>query len=363
MHLTYHPQTDLLLPSFDQKTIDEISRLNGFLALNSVKTDLKFEQESESGLVFLKNKNPKEAHNSEGIMLLLPGKKLALDLKDPIVAEDPSIVQSVKNAGYSVFKSKYKSGINFPSSKEYDLGFNGLISEDLLFFSEEVHRIMRTRKSAKKFDERMYRIIQELTDGIERISGVENSKINYQFVTYSLHLKQIGSDYLDQREEIERGIMKVFSVKASDAISNRLEEILGKIPLSKAVGLRSIVSVNEKNYHIPMIDLAEGIDREARVPTTDGRRDVPIMDRFKERLREMNFNPGMLVDSGKSFHYYGFNFLQNKEWADFMSESEKLFPFVDEGFLKIQKKSGSAVLRLSPAKIKPYQPTFYKIVD
>lgn len=295
---------------------------------------------------------------SRNMALILPEKLLALDLRDPLFIKNKNLKKILRGAGYRVLKDPHLPRLD---SKEYKESLpylhSGCIHEETFHPSiiqnmdYEVHELMRKRKSIKPFDRRMYEIIAHVTKGIVDFSSISLRDLTYQFITYDLKMKKIGQDYMNQEEEIAIGKMRVFNVPASDAVEGKLEKILGRVSPSCAIGLRSIVFAAGEKKQIPQIDFYEGI-----LLPKKGKEEL------EHGIKKIFNYPGLLVNSGKSAHYYGFKLLNDEEWNTFIHQLET-FPLADQGFVKIQFESGSTLLRLTPCHVKMYQPCVYKMIE
>ncbi len=87
----------------------------------------------------------------------------------------------------------------------------------------------------------------------------------------------------------------------------------------EALALCSVCKDTSSNtLHIPMMDFRIESGKD------DGQPNL-----LKEALKKLGQTNGVLLDSGKSYHYYGFQLLAEHEWRRFMAISLLLEPLVD----------------------------------
>ncbi len=106
----------------------------------------------------------------------------------------------------------------------------------------------------------------------------------------------------------------------------------------------------------------------SRVPLAGGgSRHIPMMDfmcapsatnlEVLPRLfREIGQERGYLLESGRSYHYYGVELLTEEEWRVFLGKCLLMFGYVDDRYIGHQLVDGHCVLRLSSGKLKPSVP-------
>jgi len=126
-------------------------------------------------------------------------------------------------------------------------------------------------------------------------------------------------------------------------LENKLEELCKDLPLTRAIGLASKVKIEDEEKHIPMIDF--GCDYRHL--------NAALNSNFNGKIKM----PGMIVASGNSFHFYGFELLNQNKWVEFM-ELIKNIPEVDKNWPDLQLKQGFSMLRITPSRRKLTQPCF-----
>ena len=66
---------------------------------------------------------------------------------------------------------------------------------------------------------------------------------------------------------------------------------------------------------------------------------------------------GFLLESGRSYHYYGLQLLADEEWPAFLGRCLLMSGFADDRYIGHQLVDGHCVLRLSPGVAKTQAPT------
>ena len=74
-------------------------------------------------------------------------------------------------------------------------------------------------------------------------------------------------------------------------------------------------------------------------------------------LGDLHQGRGCLLDSGRSYHYYGFRLLSGTEWQIFMGKCLLMSSLVDDRYIGHQLVDGYCVLRLSSGNLKSCVPT------
>lgn len=117
----------------------------------------------------------------------------------------------------------------------------------------------------------------------------------------------------------------------------------------KALAIYSECRDNYGNcYHVPMLDL--------HINSGHGRRALDLIIESLIRIGEFE---GAILESGKSFHYYGLRLMSEKQWRRFMSACLLLGPLADVRYIGHRLLAGKAALRLNKA---PHKETEPKIV-
>jgi hypothetical protein len=100
----------------------------------------------------------------------------------------------------------------------------------------------------------------------------------------------------------------------------------------------------------------------------DGRvRHIPMMDfrcepseaslrLVSSSMRRLGQSRGVVLESGRSYHFYGFELMTESEWLEFMYRSLLLTPFTDPRYIGHRLLGGTARLRVTSSQGKPVTP-------
>ena len=106
------------------------------------------------------------------------------------------------------------------------------------------------------------------------------------------------------------------------------------MPDREMVALTSqVVTTEGKMLHLPMLDF--------RLPSA-----IDTLPVALDVLTALGA-PGLLVDSGRSYHYYGNQLMTFSELARFLGRAQLLSPLVDQRWVGHQLVSGKCALRVS----------------
>lgn len=108
-------------------------------------------------------------------------------------------------------------------------------------------------------------------------------------------------------------------------------------------------SLSAREYmHIPMMDFR-------CEPSNQNRQFVVTA------MRKIGQKAGVVLESGRSYHYYGFDLLTEDEWRKFMYRSLLLTPFIDSRYIGHRLLSGMARLRITSCRAKSVTP--FKVAE
>jgi hypothetical protein len=164
-------------------------------------------------------------------------------------------------------------------------------------------------------------------------------------------LDDAGIDFLIQGLQQDQGERAKISLSRCDVSVKNLKQIVDNLPASKLLGLQSNVAI------------AGG-----------GQAQIPMMDfmcspsaRNKERLtcllQSLCMGRGFLLESGRSYHYYGMHLLTEREWRVFLGKCLLMTGCVDERYVGHQLVNEYCVLRLSSGKLKNLAPIVVAEID
>lgn len=80
-------------------------------------------------------------------------------------------------------------------------------------------------------------------------------------------------------------------------------------------------------------------------------------------LKKIAPGGGALVDSGRSFHFYGFRDMTKSQWREFMYRALLLAPLTDARYVAHRLIDGYAALRITSSPLKPTIPTIAAYVE
>ena len=124
-------------------------------------------------------------------------------------------------------------------------------------------------------------------------------------------------------------------LKRADVTSEKLRELIAKaLTRDKALVLCSKVETSEDEIlHIPMLDFECVVSPKNLSKIRD----------FLTELRET----GMILESGRSYHYYSFNLVSPNKWEKFMYRTLLFTGFIDTRHIGHRLLSREARLRLA----------------
>lgn len=143
-----------------------------------------------------------------------------------------------------------------------------------------------------------------------------------------------------------------YSIKvlASEVSVRRIEEIVLALPEGFALAFSSKVRLNDGTMaHIPLLDF--------RCPPSRNNLDV-----VKTALEALGQESGMVVDSGRSYHFYGFHLLSPDAWTQFLAMSILFAPIVDVRYVAHRLADGACRLRIGTGPHKPTVPFVTEIL-
>ncbi len=115
--------------------------------------------------------------------------------------------------------------------------------------------------------------------------------------------------------------------------------------LSKAISKRNEI------FHVPMMDFAEG---SSPMPAHN-------LARVADFLKEAGYNNGVVLFSGRSFHYYGNCLMNEREWRNFLGDC-LLSGLAGPRYVGHREKDGYGVLRISACSLRPHIPKVVSVL-
>lgn len=144
-----------------------------------------------------------------------------------------------------------------------------------------------------------------------------------------------------QQDRGERALTRLSRNEISD---EKIRQSVENLPEHKLLGIHSnVVLARGGEGHIPMMDFM-------CPPSPENR------DRVTRLLASLHLGKGYLLESGESYHYYGFKIL-SEGWRIFLGKCLLMSGYSDDRYIGHQLVNGYCVLRLSSARIKNRIPT------
>lgn len=134
------------------------------------------------------------------------------------------------------------------------------------------------------------------------------------------------------------------TISREEASEENLRDIAQNLGENRLLGVCSKVTLaGGKSAHIPMMDFMCDIST----------RNLDMLARLIEDLRQ---GQGYLLESGRSYHYYGSRLLTEEEWRAFLGKCLLMSGFSDDRYIGHQLVDGHCVLRLSSGKSRSHVP-------
>jgi hypothetical protein len=136
-----------------------------------------------------------------------------------------------------------------------------------------------------------------------------------------------------------------FSLNAADAGARGLDGPRQNLAPDMVIGITSrVVTEDGLIRHLPLMDM--------KVPPGPG-----MAEAVRDIAHAMGLDHGAVVESGRSYHLYGFQLIDPAEWVSFTARALLAQPFVDTRYVAHRLLAGRAVLRLTTSALKPVEPT------
>ena len=126
-----------------------------------------------------------------------------------------------------------------------------------------------------------------------------------------------------------------------------LQEIISLLKRNSVLAVISKVRVGKKNFHIPMMDFQD----EALI------NNLPKIERFLRVIGQQ----GVILFSGRGYHFYGFRLMEERVWRNFMGDCG-LSGLADSRYIFHRLKDDCGTLRLSAYPLRPKTPTVVSVL-
>ncbi len=135
-----------------------------------------------------------------------------------------------------------------------------------------------------------------------------------------------------------------FELHVNELTEDFLLQRIRSLPEDSALGLSSVCKLKDgSKAHLPLLDFRH---------STGGGNDALVV----KAVRAIGFERGFVVESGRSYHFYGLSTLDQDEWVSFLGRSLLLAPIIDVRYIAHRLIAGRCVVRISTSKLKPKMP-------
>jgi hypothetical protein len=152
------------------------------------------------------------------------------------------------------------------------------------------------------------------------------------------------------RHDVAREANTRFDIRTNELTPDRIRQAVACLAPGWVLALCSrCEALDGSERHIPMMDF----------------RCVPSpmnLERTRIALEQLGQKRGAILESGRSYHYYGFELQNRDQWIEFMARSLLLAPFVDARFIAHRLIEGTSVLRITSSERKPRVPSVVAIL-
>lgn len=139
-------------------------------------------------------------------------------------------------------------------------------------------------------------------------------------------------------------------LKGEEMTSTHLVQIIERLAEKEAIAVTSnlkLLNTDEK-FHIPMIDFNCDISAKN-------------LERIQEFLRKIE-QRGVVLESGRSYHYYGIDLLSQKDWLLFLGKCLLFLDHIGSRYIGHRLIDGYTSLRISTSQRRPVLPKVVAVV-
>lgn len=146
------------------------------------------------------------------------------------------------------------------------------------------------------------------------------------------------------KHDSKREISKRREVPVGDLTSSYLLSTIHDLKRTEVLALCSKCRLRDGSVgHIPMMDFRCS-------PSSRN------LKRTRLAVKAIRNGKGVIVESGRSYHFYGFSILDGDGWLRFLARGLLLAPFTDARYIAHRMLDGTCALRISSARGKPCVP-------
>jgi len=138
---------------------------------------------------------------------------------------------------------------------------------------------------------------------------------------------------------------RILQVAREEISQSFWNDLLASLKENFVLTISSKVTLKDGRFaHIPMMDFK-------CAPTAQN------VELARKAFKKIGQDHGVLLNSGKSFHYYGYTLLDETAWRAFMGHSLLLSDFVDTRYIGHALINDVCRLRVSLTRLNPFMPT------
>jgi len=131
-----------------------------------------------------------------------------------------------------------------------------------------------------------------------------------------------------------------------------LEEIIRTLRIGSkdsVIGVLSKTRIERRIFHIPMMDFSLPGHPQS-------------LQEIRWLLERIGQKDGVILFSGRSYHYYGANLMDEAEWFNFLGDC-LLSGLVDIRYIAHRLKDRCGILRMSSCPLRPRVPSVVSIIE
>ncbi|MFH1671296.1 MAG: hypothetical protein ABH889_00760 [Candidatus Portnoybacteria bacterium] len=150
---------------------------------------------------------------------------------------------------------------------------------------------------------------------------------------------------------------KEIRLKREEITTSNICEIISSLEKEYVLSVLSKVVLEKNNVsHIPLMDFfGKGFSGEP----VEMSQNLADINHF---LKEAGYVNGLILFSGRSFHYYGNYLMNEREWRSFLGDC-LLSGLAEARYIGHREKDGYGVLRLSACSLRTHVPKVVAILD
>ncbi len=138
-----------------------------------------------------------------------------------------------------------------------------------------------------------------------------------------------------------------YKLRKGEVTAENINRIINSLKEDVVLGVLSRVRAGRNRAHIPMMDFDER--------KCEGRWDI-----IESFLRGID-QEGIILHSGRAYHFYGVHLLQERDWLNFLGKCI-LSDLVDDRYVGHRLLDGCGILRISACPLRPKMPSLISTV-